>query len=69
MDRLLHTLQLNCCFETAPSFKAPLHEAHSIVKKVNKSAKATENLIKKTKKKLVSNCPTLKPIKHAYFEV
>ena len=55
----IHTLQLVVkIFETAPSFKASLCKAHSIVKKVNKSTKATEKLLDKAKKKLVSNCPT-----------
>ena len=55
----IHALQLVVkIFETAPLFKGSLRKAHSIVKKVNKSTKATEKLIEKAKKKLVSNCPT-----------
>ena len=55
----IHTLQLVVkIFKTAPSFKVSLSKVHSIVKKVNKSTKATEKLLEKAKKKLVSNCPT-----------
>ena len=49
----IHTLQLVVkIFETAPSFKASLQKAYSIVRKVNKSTKATEKLIEKAKKNL-----------------
>ena len=55
----VHTLQLVVKeFERAPCFKSTLTKAHKIVKRVNKSCKATEMLIKLAKKKLVSNCPT-----------
>ena len=52
----IHTLQLVVkIFESAPSFRSSLQTAHSILKKVNKSCKATELLMAG---KLVSDCPT-----------
>ena len=55
----IHTLQLVVkIFESTPSFRSSLQTAYSIVKKVNKSCKATELLIQKAGKKLVSDCPT-----------
>lgn len=45
-------------FEKNPCFKSTLLKAHKIVKKVNKSCKATKMLISLARKKLVSNCPT-----------
>ena len=43
----IHTLQLVVkVFETNPSFRNSLQKAHSIVKKVSKSCKATEKLIR-----------------------
>ena len=47
----IHTLQLVIkIFEANPSFKNSLQKAHSVVKKVNKSCKATEKPIEKAKK-------------------
>jgi len=47
----IHTLQLVVkIFEINPSFKSSLQAAYSIVKKVNKSCKATEMLIEKARK-------------------
>ena len=55
----VHTLQLVVKeFEKDPCFKSALNKAKQIVKKVNKSCKATEMLVKAAKKKLVSDCPT-----------
>ena len=55
----IHTLQLVVkVFEVNPSFSAALKKARSIVSKVNKSTKATEKLIAKANKKLVSDCKT-----------
>lgn len=55
----VHTLQFVVKeFERAPCFKSTLTKVHKIVKRVNKSCKATEMLIKLANKKLVSNCPT-----------
>ena len=55
----IHTLQLVVKeFEKNPCFKSTVAKAKKIVKKVNKSCKATEMLIKSAGKKLVSNCPT-----------
>jgi len=54
----IHTFQLVVkIFETAPLFKASLCKAHSIVKKVNESTKATEKLIEKAKKNLSAIVP------------
>ena len=48
----IHTFQLVVkVFETNPSFRNSLQKAHSIVKKVNKSCKATEKLIRIAGKK------------------
>ena len=55
----IHTLQLVVkIFEANPSFRSSLKKAYGIVKRVNRSCKATERLIEKAGKKLVSNCPT-----------
>ena len=55
----IHTLQLVVkVFETAPSFKATLKTALTIVKKVNKSCRASERLVQLAGKKLTKNCPT-----------
>jgi len=55
----VHTLQLVVKeFEKAPCFNSTLNRAKKLVKKVNKSCKATEMLVKTAKRKLVSNCPT-----------
>jgi len=55
----VHMLQLFVKeFEKAPCFKSTLNRAKKLVKKVNKSCKATEMLVKTAKRKLVSNCPT-----------
>jgi len=56
----VHTLQLVVKqFKKAPCFfKSTFTKAQRIVKKVNKSCKATEMLVKLAGKKLVSNCPT-----------
>ena len=55
----IHTLQLVVkVFEANPSFKNSLQKAHSVVKKVNKSCKATEKVIKLANKKLIGDCPT-----------
>ena len=54
-----HTLQLVVhTFQQCKSFKNLLKSAHSVVKKVNKSTKATERLIALSGKKLVGDCPT-----------
>ena len=44
--------------ENDPCFNSTLNRAKKLVKKVNKSCKATEMLVKTAKRKLVSNCPT-----------
>ena len=55
----IHTMQLVVkIFESTPSFRSSIQTAYSIVKKVNKSGKATELLIQKAGKKLVCDCPT-----------
>lgn len=52
----IHTLQLVVTeFEKSP---CSITKAKKIVKKFNKSCKATEKLVKLAGKKLVSNCPT-----------
>jgi len=52
----VHTLQLVVKeFEKAPCFNS---KVKNLAKKVNKSCKATEMLIKTAKRKLASNCPT-----------
>jgi len=54
-----HTLQLVVCkFDTIMSPKQVVWSAHRIVRKFNKSVKATEKLIALRRKKLVSDCPT-----------
>ena len=53
-----HTLQLVCKFDTIMSPKQVIRSAHRIVRKFNKSVKATEKLIALCRKKLVSDCPT-----------
>ena len=54
-----HTLQLVVHkFEELAEFKTLLKRAHSLVRKFNTSAKATEKLIAKCGKKLVRDCPT-----------
>ena len=54
-----HTLQLVVNkFDTLTSPKQVLRSAHSIVRKFNKSVKATEKLVKLCGKKLLSTCPT-----------
>ena len=45
-------------FDSVRSLKRVLASAHRLVKKVNKSVKATEKLIALSGRKLVSNCPT-----------
>ena len=45
-------------FEKAPCFKKTLSKTYNIVKKVNKSCKATKKLVALAGKKLVANCPT-----------
>ena len=55
----VHTLQLVVKeFEKDPCFRSTLTKARKIIKKVNKSCKATELLVKLAGKKLISNCPT-----------
>lgn len=55
----VHTLQLVVkVFEKNPCFKSTLSKASKIVRRVNKSCKATEMLIKLAGIKLVSACPT-----------
>ena len=55
----IHTLQLVVkVFEVNPSFSATSKKAHCIIRKVNKSTKATEKLIAKANKKLISDCKT-----------
>lgn len=54
-----HTLQLVVnIFQQCKSFKNLLTSAHSVVRKVNKSTKATERLIALSGKKLVGDCAT-----------
>ena len=54
-----HTLQLIVHkFNKVESFKKVLANVHALVKKVNKSSKATERLTVLCNKKLVSDCPT-----------
>lgn len=56
---VIHTLQLVVkIFEDNPCFRSTLKKAKGIVKKVNKSTKATEKLIQLAKKKLRGDCPT-----------
>ena len=45
-------------FREVKSFKKVLASAHALVKKVNKSSKATERLVSLCRKKLISDCPT-----------
>ena len=59
MSSFAHTLQLVVQkFDEQTEFKALLKRAHSLVRKFNASAKATEKLIDKCGKKLVRDCPT-----------
>lgn len=59
ISSFVHMLQLVVkLFETNPSFKVSLGKAKAMVKKFNKSCKATEKLIEKAGKKLVNDCPT-----------
>lgn len=54
-----HTLQLVVNkFNELNKFKELLKRAHTIVRKVNSSTKATERLIALCRKKLVKDCPT-----------
>jgi hypothetical protein len=56
---VIHTLQLVVkIFETNPCFRSAIKKAKSIIKKVNKSTRATEKLIQLAKRKLRSDCPT-----------
>jgi len=55
----VHTLQLVVRkFKEVKSLKKVLASAHALVKKVNKSSKATERLVSLCRKKLISDCPT-----------
>ena len=45
-------------FKEVTSLKKVLASAHALVKKVNKSSKATERLVSLCGKKLISDCPT-----------
>ena len=55
----VHTLQLVVkTFDKLAGSKTIMKRAHSLVKKVNKSTKATEMLIRRVGKKLISDCPT-----------
>ena len=59
MSCFSHTLQLVARqFDTCHSVKKILAKVFSLVKKFNKSSKATEKLIALSKKKLLSHCPT-----------
>jgi len=54
-----HTLQLVVNkFDTLSSPKQVLRSAHALVRKFNKSGKATEKLVNLCGKKLLSTCPT-----------
>ena len=54
-----HTLQLVVrIFDTCKGSKAVMKRVQKLVAKVNKSTKATEKLISKAGKKLISDCPT-----------
>ena len=54
-----HTLQLVAHqFDACTSVKKVLAKVYSLVKKFNKSSRATEKLIMMSKKKLLSHCPT-----------
>ena len=54
-----HTLQFVVSkFDEVNRFKELLKHAHSLVRKVNSSTKATERLINLCGKKLVKDCPT-----------
>uniref|UniRef100_A0A1X7TJT0 Uncharacterized protein n=1 Tax=Amphimedon queenslandica TaxID=400682 RepID=A0A1X7TJT0_AMPQE len=55
----VHTLQLVVkVFESAPAFRSSVKQALDIVRKVNKSCKATEQQVELAGKKLVKNCLT-----------
>ena len=54
-----HSLQLVVKeFEKAPCFRKTINKTYKIIKKVNRSCKATEKLIALSNRKLVANCPT-----------
>ena len=54
-----HTLQLVVMtFDKATQLKELLKHAHSIVRKINSSTKATERLVTLSGKKLIKDCPT-----------
>ena len=55
----VHTLQLVVhTYDKSLHLKTTMGKAHKLVNKINKSVKATEKLIKMSRKKLVSACPT-----------
>uniref|UniRef100_A0A1X7UNQ7 Uncharacterized protein n=1 Tax=Amphimedon queenslandica TaxID=400682 RepID=A0A1X7UNQ7_AMPQE len=55
----VHTLQsVVKVFESAPAFRSSVKWALDIVRKVNTSCKATEQLVELAEKKLVKNIPT-----------
>lgn len=59
MSCFVHTLQLVVkVFEVTPCYRTTLKRAKAVVKKVNKSCRATERLIQLAGRKLISNCPT-----------
>ena len=59
MNCFAHTLQLVVGkFSEVRSCSSTIKKAHGLVKKVNKSTKATELLIQHCGKKLVKDCPT-----------
>ena len=59
MSCFAHTLQLVVAkFSEVLSCSATVKKAHGLVKKVNKSTKATELLIQHCGKKLLKDCPT-----------
>ena len=54
-----HTIQLIVQkFNEDTTYKETLKRAYALVKRINKSTKATELLISRCGKKLLSNCPT-----------
>ena len=64
-DKTQHDIAF-CCYKRNSCFAHTLQlvirtftNVHKLVSKVNKSAKATESLIKKSGVKLISDCPTL----------
>ena len=55
----IHTLQLVVhTYDKSSHLRSTMTKAQKVVHKINKSVKATEMLIKKARKKLVSACPT-----------